>query len=256
MDYENTSAGATSVAFIKFPAAKQPALGDAITNPASPGGSGVNYVLSPHATLTSIMGTSYNLIGTDPRGVNNSGPNIDCFEEDPSLRDYYDGQYYSKYNPRRPISVKEHWTDAGGFGEWCGRTLSQDAKYANTPATAHDMLYHTELLAESQGKPRGKSKLDFFGVSYGSTLATTFAALWPERVGHMIIDGIVDVEDHYGGGWTQTILQADEAVAAFNKFCLEAGPTAPSSRTTPRPKKSGSALTPCSPIWTTTHLGH
>ncbi|KAF2865243.1 hypothetical protein BDV95DRAFT_612835 [Massariosphaeria phaeospora] len=224
LDYTNATAGTTTIAFMKHAAARQPTQGNIILNPGGPGFSAVQWLMSSSAQLVSLLGTSHNLVAMDPRGVNNSGPRLECFPGTPWLGEAFDKEVYSQYDVQSERSVEQFWTAAGAFGEWCSRNLVETARYANTPATAADMLRYAELLAEGQGKPKEEAKLDFFGGSYGSTLGTTFAALYPDRVGRMIIDGVVDVEDHYGGSWTQNLLQADEAVATFAQFCHEAGP--------------------------------
>jgi pimeloyl-ACP methyl ester carboxylesterase len=38
----------------------------------------------------------------------------------------------------------------------------------------------------------GESKLDYLGFSYGTFLGTTYAALFPEKVGRFVLDGAVD----------------------------------------------------------------
>jgi pimeloyl-ACP methyl ester carboxylesterase len=159
----------------------------------------------------------------DPRGINNSGPNLDCFEDNPAARDYYDQHYYM-YDPTSNFSMAEHFEASGGFGDWCSQSLTREANYANTPATARDMLQYIEKLAESRGEDSKEAKLNYYGISYGSALGTTYATLFPDRVGHMIIDGVVDVTDYYGGSWTQNLLLADEAVKSFFQYCFNAGP--------------------------------
>ncbi|KAF2110915.1 hypothetical protein BDV96DRAFT_193162 [Lophiotrema nucula] len=222
LDYDNTSIGTTNVAFLKWETPKQPAKGDILINPGGPGDSGVQYVENDLEILIGLFGDSYNIVGMDPRGVNNSGPIINCFPGQPGVRDYYDSQYYLKYDPHSPAQLVEHFEDAGAFGDWCMQTLNETARYANTPATARDMLQYAELLSESQGCDKTEAKVDYYGVSYGSALGTTFATLYPDRVGRMIIDGVVDVEDYYGGSWTQNVIQADQAVDQFFQECFNA----------------------------------
>jgi pimeloyl-ACP methyl ester carboxylesterase len=173
--------------------------------------------------LQRTLGPNFNIIGMDPRGIDNSGPNLDCFKGNPAARDYYDQHYYL-YDPTSKFSMAEHFEASGGFGEWCSQSLTWEANYANTPATARDMLQYIEKLAESYGEDPKEAKLNYYGISYGSTLGTTYAALFPDRVGRMIIDGVVDVTDYYGGSWTQNLLLADEAVESFFQYCFDAGP--------------------------------
>jgi pimeloyl-ACP methyl ester carboxylesterase len=224
LDYENPTIGTTNVAFIRWSTPKQPAMGDIIMNPGGPGGSAVEFILSSLDKLTSNLGTSYNIVGMDPRGVNNSGPSVDCFKGEPAVRDYYNFRSHQQFEPRSNASMDRAFVDAGAFGDFCSVKLGDEVMYANTPAVAHDMLHYAELLAESKGQPREDAKLDYYGVSYGSALGTTFAALYPDRVGRMIIDGVMDVQDYYDGSWIPGIQQADDAIRGFCDLCFEAGP--------------------------------
>lgn len=223
LDYTDPSIGTTNIAFLKVSALQQPAKGDIIINPGGPGESGVGYVVEFQLYLQRTLGPNFNIIGMDPRGIDNSGPNLDCFKGNPAARDYYDHNYYT-YDSSSNFSMAEHFEASGGFGDWCSESLTQEANYANTPATARDMLQYIEKLAESCGEDPKEAKLNYYGVSYGSALGTTYAALFPDRVGHMIIDGVVDGTDYYGGSWTQNLLLADEAVESFFQYCFDAGP--------------------------------
>ncbi|KAL5450896.1 hypothetical protein PMIN06_006417 [Paraphaeosphaeria minitans] len=225
LDYEDLDAGFTNIAFLKYAAAKQPALGDIIFNPGGPGESGVSVLISLLPQLLDLLGDEYNIIGMDPRGINNSGPLLDCFDGKPWLRDYYYyGLVYNDVNPRSGVSISKYYEASGTFGTWCTQYLNKTAKYANTPATARDMLQYAELLAESQGKPRKDAKVDFYGASYGTVLGTTFAALYPDRVGKFLLDAVVDGDDYYHGSWSQNLLQADASVESFFETCSKAGP--------------------------------
>ncbi|KAJ4361092.1 uncharacterized protein N0V89_001661 [Didymosphaeria variabile] len=224
LDYEDLDAGYTNIAFQRYEAAQQPALGDIIFNPGGPGESATLSLMQLLPQLLELLGDSYNIIGMDPRGINNSGPLLDCFDGKPWLRDYYYGQLYDGVDPRSNVSISNYYETSGTFGTWCTQNLNKTAKYANTPATARDMLQYAELLAETQGKPREDAKVDFYGASYGTVLGTTFAALFPDRVGKFLIDAVVDGDDYYHGSWSQNILQGDASVDAFFKTCAEAGP--------------------------------
>lgn len=222
LDYDHTEIGTTNVAFLKYDAPIQPALGDIIVNPGGPGGSGVGSVIDPAVWLY-LLGDRYNIIGMDPRGVNNSGPITDPLIFTPATRDQYISNMAFEYDARSPASVKQTFVHAGVYGEFASQRLSDDNNYVNTPAVARDMLHYAELLASSNGEDPTAAKLNFFGVSYGSILGTTFAQLFPDRVGKMIIDGVMDPSDYYDGAWIESIRQGDEAIRAFAAQCFDAG---------------------------------
>lgn len=224
LDYEDLDAGFTNIAFLKYEAAKQPALGDIIFNPGGPGESAVSVLTILLPKLLELLGDGYNIVGMDPRGINNSGPLLDCFGGKPWLRDYYYNQVYSDVDPRSNVSISKFYEASGTFGTWCTQNLNKTAQYANTPATARDMLQYAELLAESQGKSREDAKVNFYGASYGTVLGTTFASLYPDRVGKFLIDAVVDGNDYYHGNWSQNLLQADASVESFFDTCAKAGP--------------------------------
>ncbi|KAF2178029.1 alpha/beta-hydrolase [Zopfia rhizophila CBS 207.26] len=222
LDYADLSAGTTVVAFIKKDARTQPAK-DILFNPGGPGGSGISFMIAASSQLNQILGSQYNLVSFDPRGVNNSGPNLDCFEGKPALRDFYDTQTFQSVDANSTTSLSEQFSKADGFGKWCTRTLNDTAGYANTPAVATDMLHFAELRKEAEGKPADEAKLYYYGVSYGTILGSTFASLYPDRVGRLILDGVADAEDYYAGLWKSNLHQTDDAINSFFEFCYNAG---------------------------------
>lgn len=54
--------------------------------------------------------------------------------------------------------------------------------HINTPVAARDL----DLVRQLEGY----EFMDYWGFSYGSVLGTTYAALFPDRVGRMILDGL------------------------------------------------------------------
>lgn len=209
---------------MKLAATNQPAKGDILLNPGGPAnpGANANFLNS----VVPLLGTSYNLIGMDPRGVNNSGPPVNCFP-DAYQRDYFNQFYWlPNLDATDESSRQDFWLTSGALSDWCSKskTNNHTFRYINTPAVAHDMLHYAEKLAECEGKNPSEALVNYYGVSYGTLLGATFAKLFPNRLGRFIIDGIADVEDYYSGRWTTGILQSDEALESFFIHCFEAGP--------------------------------
>ncbi|KAF2727878.1 hypothetical protein EJ04DRAFT_593732 [Polyplosphaeria fusca] len=160
----------------------------------------------------------------DPRGVNNSGPYLNCFADDYTNNFYNSHIWLPTHGYLDPSSRDSFWRQSGATAAWCSQTLNATAKYVNTPATARDMLHYAEKLAASQNKNPDEAKVDYYGASYGSVLGSTFARLYPDRMGRFIMDGIADNSDYYAGTWEAGVLQSDAALASFFIYCFAAGP--------------------------------
>jgi pimeloyl-ACP methyl ester carboxylesterase len=226
LDYAEPSIGTLNIAIIKKPG-PTPDAEEVLVNPGGPGGSSVAMVLSDHAAIEAKIGTEYSLVGIDPRGVNNSEPTSDCFVGYPfQTRNAFLSDAFGLADVTSEMSLKKQHQSALAYGKWCTGMYSVNgtASYANTLATAQDMLHYIELRAHDRGESSEEAKLRYYGISYGSILGSTFAALYPDRVGRMIIDGVLDMEDYYDGGWEAAIDDSDKAASYFFKHCFEAGP--------------------------------
>jgi pimeloyl-ACP methyl ester carboxylesterase len=229
LDYQNEAAGTTHVSFMKWCSNSTSANSttqDILLNPGGPGGSGISLLQSSLSLFQTAIGTGYNFVGFDPRGVNNSGPNLSCFPggERGTSRLYTDLSDPMDASDKK--SYGEVYARSAAFGDFCTAAHSaanDTAKYANTVATATDMLRYTEILAKSNGQDAQKSQLWYYGMSYGTVLGTTFAALFPDRVGRIVVDGVVDGEDYYQGKWLANIPDADKAFRYFFQTCYDAG---------------------------------
>jgi pimeloyl-ACP methyl ester carboxylesterase len=224
LDYSDPSIGTTDIAYIKLASNASDAQ-DILVNPGGPGGSGVDLVLSSGPTISQYLGPSYNIISFDPRGVGQSGPSLDCFPNATEAKLRFEETFGRPVDSQDPGSLSDEFAKAGAYGDWCSRVLKdKDANYANTPANAADMLNYAEQAIVLAGGKKEDAKLWYYGLSYGTVLGATFASLFPERVGRMILDGVADSENYYQGAWDQNLNQADEAVESFFTYCYAAGP--------------------------------
>lgn len=243
LDYSNPEIGTTEVAFIKQ-ASDNPDAQDILFNPGGPGGSGIDFILGQGDFYkNTAFGRHYNLIGFDPRGVNNSGINLgacsDTVVDQPTTptavsfhtrrtrkhRDVSSKVWGQSDLQDSQSEFKQLWTE---FSEWsknCTATQTRDkqiSRYANTIAVAKDMLQYIEARAESLGQPPEEANLWYYGASYGTVLGATFAAMYPDRVGRMILDGVVDSDDYYSGQQSTTLIDTDKAAKSFFETCFKA----------------------------------
>jgi pimeloyl-ACP methyl ester carboxylesterase len=127
--------------------------------------------------MSSKINRKYDIVGFDPRGVNESG-DIRCLsdsEEDAFLNaDASDG---------KAASIAALATTSKDFAEKCAKAAGSKLGHYSTLEAAKDMDILRILLNEK--------KLNFLGKSYGTYLGTLYAALFPETVGRIVLDGAV-----------------------------------------------------------------
>jgi pimeloyl-ACP methyl ester carboxylesterase len=200
--------------------------------PGGPGGSGIDLLLAYRALIGQMLGEEYNFISYDPRGVNNSGLVLDCFSGNAEARAAFTRMHRTGVTNMNvsATSLATQFYSASIYGEWCndavenGGSESRYGYYVTTPAAAHDLLTFIEAEARLAGRPPADARLWAYGVSYGTVVGSTFAAMFPNRVGRMVLDGVLDAELYYENDWGGFLDQADEAMGEFARLCYSAGP--------------------------------
>ncbi|KAJ4301291.1 hypothetical protein N0V90_003382 [Kalmusia sp. IMI 367209] len=228
LDYEDASVGTAAIAMLKVPALNQTIeTKNILINPGGPGGSGVDIVMSAKAQkrYQDIFGPGHNIIGFDPRGVGQSTPNLDPFHGNRALA-YNFGQQLSTNPSTTPSDFNTVFERNGAHGDLSKQELEKDAAYVGTPAVERDMLTIVEKLALSEGEKAEEAMLYYHGASYGSLLGGTFATLFPDRVGRMVVDAIADGDAYYSGNLSlNALFDTDAAERTFFTLCFEAGPS-------------------------------
>ena len=174
-DYDDPESGTLELEVIRLKA-KDP-MGSLILNPGGPGGSGVDYARAARGVLTSQLADAYDVVGFDPRGVVSSTP-VDCLEDSE-----LDVLFAADGTPDTPQEVAELAEASTLLGEGC-QTLSPDvAPYMDTESAARDMDILRAVLGDEQ--------LNYLGKSYGTYLGAQYAELFPDRVGRVVLDGVL-----------------------------------------------------------------
>ncbi|KAJ5261089.1 alpha/beta-hydrolase [Penicillium angulare] len=194
--------------------------------PGGPGNSGVDLLLGFPSLLGEMFGEQYNFVSFDPRGVNNSGLYLDCFSEDTNTRSAFNRLHRTGQTNISSTSFEEQYYSSSIYGEWCNDAVEKNyshSYYVTTPAVARDLLTFTEAEARLTGQSPSHAKLWAYGVSYGTVIGSTFASMFPDRVGRMVLDGVLNAEQYYENYWTDNVDQMDEAMETFSNFCHSAG---------------------------------
>ncbi|KAF2729732.1 alpha/beta-hydrolase [Polyplosphaeria fusca] len=225
LDYEDSSVGTAAIAFIKYtPDNATKAAKDVLFNPGGPGNSGVSLITDSYEKFTKILGPSYNLVGFDPRGVQYSEPNVDCFHGDAKRSKNFVIELLERTTLNTEEKINAQFDLSSAYGDFCAGQLNDSARYVSTPAVARDMLTYVEKEATRRGEALDDAKLYYMGFSYGTVLGSTFATLFPERVGRVALDGVVDATQYYDGSWATYLQDSDVAIKSFFQFCYNAGP--------------------------------
>lgn len=187
-DYANPEQGELVVALMRV-AAEDPQYrrGAIFFNPGGPGADGLVYApffagwwsrARPEQVsgpLYQQMAREFDMIGFSPRGTGSS-TNLKCSSD--ALYEFFGTEL-----DRSAQNISAMLANAKLQAEACGKnTLTP---YINTEATARDLDLMRHLI--------GDEKLNYYGMSYGTWLGHWYASLFPERVGAMLFDGVVDL---------------------------------------------------------------
>lgn len=117
------------------------------------------------------------------------------------------------------------------LGAQCEKTVGGEldaGPHMSTATTARDMLSIVDAFAATEDGQRASTPstlLNYYGVSYGTVLGQTFASMFPERVGYVVLDGVVSPEGYLANYTYQSVTHLDGVISAFFIYCHEAGPS-------------------------------
>jgi pimeloyl-ACP methyl ester carboxylesterase len=152
-------------------------VGDLLVNPGGPGAPGTSYAAGDD-TFGKKIYDRFDIIGFDPRGTGGSAP-VDCLTDS-----QLDSFIASDPDPDTTAEETDFVDWAERFGAGCASRSGKLARHVSTHEAARDMDVLRAAL--------GDDKLDYLGASYGTKLGATYADLFPQKVGRLVLDGAVD----------------------------------------------------------------
>jgi pimeloyl-ACP methyl ester carboxylesterase len=154
-------------------------IGSLLVNPGGPGGSAIGY-LQGYAALgyPAQVRARYDMVAVDPRGVARSEP-VECL----TGREM-DAYTQVDQTPDDEAEVQKLSRAFEKFAQGCEKRSGEILPYVSTVDTARDMDVLRSLL--------GDEELHYVGASYGTFLGATYADLFPERAGRLVLDGAMD----------------------------------------------------------------
>jgi pimeloyl-ACP methyl ester carboxylesterase len=174
---------------------------------------------SAEAISKRLSDGKYDVLGWDPRGVNASLPAISCCPSDVD-RDHWSTrtlQYReTSASPRAQLEFFDAMSDSTFSA--CQKLYGDIPRFVSTAFVARDLEQIRLAL--------GEDGLTGYLVSYGTGIGQTYASMFPNSVGRMILDGTEYVRDHRilgGFGWTALDNGTHAFRDGFLGECVNAG---------------------------------
>ncbi|MHA7145869.1 alpha/beta hydrolase [Arthrobacter sp. TmT3-37] len=180
LDYSDPGRSSIEIAAIRSDATGE-AQGTVLVNPGGPGGSGFNIVRDSLDYVTSErLREDFDVLGFDPRGVNRSS----------AVKCYTDAELDEARQESYPVDASEEellalmTADAEEYAGLCAQRTGELLGFVDTESAARDMDILRAVVSDE--------KLNYLGFSYGTQLGATYADLFPERAGRLVLDGAID----------------------------------------------------------------
>jgi pimeloyl-ACP methyl ester carboxylesterase len=208
LDWEHPDKGEIDLALMRH-AATGARLGSLLVNPGGPGGSGYDFIASSlDYAVGQPLQERYDIVGFDPRGVGRSSA-VACYDA-AQMDDYLYGIVPA---PRG----SDQWVAAVGaaaadFGTVCSEKTGELLAHVDTVSAARDLDLLRAIL--------GDKKLNYLGYSYGTFLGATYAGLYPEKVGRVVLDGAIDPSASDAEVTEAQAVGFEHALAAYLEDCL------------------------------------
>jgi pimeloyl-ACP methyl ester carboxylesterase len=179
LDYDDPDGRTIELALLRRSAADSDhRIGSLVVNPGGPGQSGTTFAAQADLAFGDPVLENFDIVGFDPRGAGKSAP-IDCLGDGE-----LDELVAADPDPDTAAETRELVRLSQALVRGCVERSGALASHISTIEAARDMDVLRAAL--------GESTLDYFGASYGTELGSTYAELFPERVGRFVLDGAID----------------------------------------------------------------
>jgi pimeloyl-ACP methyl ester carboxylesterase len=153
-------------------------IGSLVLNPGGPGASGADAAVGLALQLPEDVLRRFDLVGFDPRGVGLSTP-VECVS--PELKNE---MIASEPRPTSTQQLDDVFALQRKVDSACTGKYGNALSAFNTVDTARDLDRIRQSL--------GDQKLTYLGYSYGTTLGSVYAHLFPTHIRALVLDGAVD----------------------------------------------------------------
>ena len=178
LSWNDPNGGSIELAVKKHTVRGNNKIGTLLINPGGPGASGVSFVEDSVSLFGERVQRSFDVLGFDPRGVGQSNP-VQCLDD--AEKDEFLGADFPDGEAGRELLK----ASVSKWGAACAANTGALLGEIDTQSAARDM----DLIRHLVGDP----KMNYLGFSYGTQLGATYAGLFPQNVGRMVLDGAIDI---------------------------------------------------------------
>ncbi|KAI0382532.1 alpha/beta-hydrolase [Hypomontagnella monticulosa] len=190
LDYtEPDSSETLGLDLVRVPAPVKPSKGGILFDFGGPGGTGRNVIGKDPVVqeLQALTGRQYDLIAFDPRGTSGSRIPMQCIQSEADAWSYALNILPSNASD---VALATQWARGAMIADTCYKTQKKIGSVISSAFVARDMMQIVDALGED-------GLLRYFGFSYGTTLGATVAAMFPDRVERMVLDGVQNPHEYY-----------------------------------------------------------
>ncbi|OTA99728.1 hypothetical protein M426DRAFT_16190 [Hypoxylon sp. CI-4A] len=215
LDYTQPSPNETLILdLVKVPAPVKSSKGSILFNFGGPGGTGRDVIGNAQISeeLLALTGREYDLISFDPRGTTGSRIPMQCYDNEFDAWTFLLDQRLSNSSE---VELARLWTRGGMLADACLKTQNKTGSVITTAFVSRDMMSIVDALGED-------GMLRYWGFSYGTTLGATVAAMFPDRIERMVLDGVQNVHEYYHAAADfEEFTDADKEFSALFSACAE-----------------------------------
>jgi pimeloyl-ACP methyl ester carboxylesterase len=208
VSYADPGGGTLQLFLVKATLAGQAnRIGSLVVNPGGPGQSATDAAIQSALTLPVDVLGRFDVVGVDPRGVGLSSPAVQCISDEQK-----DELFAADPRATDAASLAAAFGRVDAVGEACSAKYKEALGAFDTVDSARDM----DLVRQSLGD----EQLTYLGYSYGTTLGSTYAELFPDKVRALVLDAVVDPDGTPQEDAEQSAASLEAGFDAFGVNCV------------------------------------
>ncbi|KAE8395056.1 TAP-like protein-domain-containing protein [Aspergillus alliaceus] len=216
LDYTDPNSDATiELQLLKVPARHEPKKGSILVNFGGPGLEARLTLAGVGDVLLALTGGYHDIIAHDPRGPAKTFT-ASCFKNSTERAALTVQARLSDFpTPSDTMALGRQWAGSGLYADACAESeLKDKGALMSTAFTARDLMQIVDAVSDD-------GLLRYWGFSYGTVLGSTVAAMFPDRVERLILDGVMNPHQYYSAYDTELWTDVDKVFTSFFEQCIQ-----------------------------------